>query len=403
MTRMTSLTASLALAFASGAALAGPVSGDKVVIGVLTDMSGVYSSVAGKGSVAAAEMAVADFGGKVLGKPVSVVFADHQNKADIGVAKAREWFDKDGVDMIADLVNSSVGIGVQKLAGEKKRITINSGAGSTALTNKECTPYGVHYTYDTYAMANGTGRALVKQGLKDWFFITADYAFGQSLERDTTNVVKEMGGKVLGSVRHPLSTADFSSYLLQAQSSGAKAIGLANAGNDFTNAVKQAKEFGLTNSATLAGMLVFDSDIKSLGLPVAQGMMYTTGYYWDMNADTRGFANRFYSKTGMMPNMVQAGVYSSVTTYLKAVQAAGTDDSDAVIKKMKSLPINDFFAKNGKIREDGRMVHDMYLVQVKKPAESKSHWDLLKVLETIPGEHAYQPLSKSECPLIKKS
>ncbi len=382
------------------AAQAGP---NAIKIGVLTDMSGVYSAIGGKGAVTAVQMAVDDFGGKVLGRPIQVVYADHQNKADIAVAKAREWFDNDNVDMVIDLLNSSVGIAVQKLGAEKKKIIINNGAGSTALTNAECSPYGVHYAYDTYALANGTGRAVVKEGKKNWFFLTADYEFGKALERDTSNVVKEMGGKVAGDVRHPLSTADFSSYLLQAQSSGANVVALANAGADFTNAVKQAREFGIMPKQTVVGMLVFDSDVASLGLPVAQGMKYTTAFYWDMNPTTRAFAKRYFAKAGAMPTMVQAGDYSATMHYLKSIQAAGNDAPDAVMAKMKSTPIKDFFAANGKIREDGRMVHDMYLVEVKKPNESKDKWDMLKVVQTIPGDKAFLPLEKSECSLVKKA
>ncbi|GAB2891944.1 ABC transporter substrate-binding protein [Microvirgula curvata] len=386
-------------------AIAGQAQADAngVKIGVLTDMSGVYSAIGGKGAVTAVQMAVDDFGGQVLGKPIKVVSADHQNKADIGVAKAREWFDTQGVDMVVDLLNSSVGIGVQKLGTEKKRIVINNGSGSTALTNKECSPYGVHYTYDTFALANGTGRAMMKTGARNWFFLTADYAFGQSLEKDTSDVVREMGGKVVGTVRHPLSTSDFSSYLLQAQGSGANVVALANAGADFTNAVKQAREFGIMPKQTVVGMLVFDSDIASLGLATAQGMKYTTAFYWDLNNDTRAFSQRYYKKTGAMPTMVQAGDYSSTMHYLKAVKSAGTVEAGAVMAKMRTTPINDFFARNGKIREDGRMVHDMYLVEVKKPADSKNKWDMLKVMQTIPGAQAFMPLSRSECPLVKKS
>ncbi|QDQ25679.1 ABC transporter substrate-binding protein [Chitinimonas arctica] len=393
------LLLSVALAM-PGVAWAGPVSGDVVKIGILTDMSGVYAGLSGKGSVLAAQMAVADFGGKVLGKPIEIISADHQNKPDIGAAKAREWFDTQGVDMINDLVNSGVGIAVQKIGAEKHRITINNGAGSIALTNKECSAYGVHYAYDTYALAKGTATALVKQGADSWFFLQADYAFGQALQGDAAKIVTSLGGKVTGTVKHPLATTDFSSYLLQAQGSGAKVIGLANAGGDFVNSVKQAKEFGLTQ--TLVGLLVFDSDVKALGLAAAQGMTFTTAYSWDINSDTRAFGNKFLAKAGSMPTMVHAGVYSSTMHYLNAIKAAGTDTPEAVMKKMRELPINDFFAKGGKLREDGRMVHDMYLVQVKKPSESRSVWDQLKLLATIPGDMAFKPLSASECALIKK-
>jgi len=376
---------------------------DKIKIGILTDMSGVYAQIGGRGSVAAAQLAVDEFGGKVNGKTIEIVSADHQNKPDIGAAKAREWFDTQDVDMIDDLLNSSVAIAVQKVGAEKKRIVIVNGAGSTALTNKECSPYGVHYAYDTYALAKGTGTAMLKQGLNSWYFITADYAFGQALEKDTAQVVKDNGGTLKGDVKHPLGTTDFSSYLLQAQGSGAKVIGLANAGGDFTNAVKQAREFGLMKGGqTLAGLLVFESDLRGLGLATAQGMQYTSGFYWDMNSETRALSSRFLAKAGVVPSMVHAGVYSSVRHYLNAIKAAGTDDSTAVMAKMRELPINDAFAKNGKIRTDGRMVHDMYLMQVKTPAESKGMWDLSKVVSTIPGEVAFKPLAQSECATAKK-
>ena len=377
---------------------------DVVKIGILTDMSGLYSDVGGEGAVVAAKMAIEDAGGKVLGKPIELISADHQNKADIAANKAREWYDTQKVDMIAELLNSAVGLAVQEVGKQKKRITMNSGAAASRLTGADCSPYGAHWTYDTYALSNGTGKFMVKQGGDTWFFLTADYAFGKNLEKDTTAVVKANGGKVLGSVLHPLSSADLSGYLLQAQASKAKVIGLANAGGDTINSVKQANEFGITKGGQkLAGLLVFDSDIDSIGLQIAQGMYLTTGFYWDMNDDTRKWAKRFGERMkGKMPTMVQAGVYSQVSHYLKAVAAAGTDDADAVMKKMRETPINDFFAKNGKLREDGRMVHDMYLAQVKKPGESKGRWDNLKIVQTIPGDQAFRPLKDSECPLIKK-
>lgn len=386
----------------SGAAGKG-ISDNVVKIGVLTDMSGVYSQIGGKGTQVAVEMAVADFGGKVLGKPIKVIGADHQNKPDIASTKAREWFDTEHVDMVTGLLNSACALAVQKIGAEKKRITMNTGAGSTDLTNKDCTPYGIHYAYDNYALANVTGNAVVGAGGSSWYFITADYAFGHSLEKNATEFVKTHGGKVLGGVRHPLSSADFSSYLLQAQSSGAKVIGLANAGGDFTNAVKQAREFGVAQKGQrLVGLLVFDTDIKSLGLPVAQGMQFASGFYWDRDKAARDWSKRFYKKHKAMPTMDQAGAYSATMNYLKAIQAAGTDDPDAVMAKLKSMNISDFFAVNGKIRADGRMVHDMYLMEVKKPAESKGDWDLLKIVKTIPGDQAFMPLSKSTCQLVKK-
>ena len=380
----------------------GAISGDVVKVGVLTDMSGLYSDLGGQGSVEAAKMAVADFGGKVLGKNIEVIGADHQNKADVGAQKAREWFDQQGVDMITDALNSAVGIAVTKVAGEKKRILMDVGAASTRLTNEDCNSYTVHYAYDTYALANGTGNAIVKQGGKSWFFLTADYAFGHSLESDTANVVKAGGGTVAGAVRHPLNAADFSSFLLQAQASKAQIVGLANAGGDTINAIKAANEFGITKNQKLAGLLVFITDIHSLGLPTTQGMFLTDGWYWDLNDETRKFGRRYFDKMKKMPTMVQAGVYSSTLTYLKAVAAAGTDNADAVMAQLKKAKINDMFAKNGYIRADGRMIHDMYLMEVKKPAESKYPWDYYHVRATIPGEHAYQPLSLSRCPMITK-
>ncbi len=393
---------SLALGTTQVQAQAGKISGDAVKIGVLTDMSGVYSDLGGQGSVTAAQMAIADFGGKVLGKPIELVYADHQNKADVGANKVREWYDTQGVDMVTDVLNSAVALAVAKVSAEKKRIMINAGAASTRLTNEDCTPYTVHYVYDTYALANGPAKPIVKSGGDTWFFLTADYAFGHSLEKDTSEAVKAAGGKVVGAVRHPLNASDFSSFLLQAQASKAKIIGLANAGGDTINSIKAANEFGITKNQTLVGLLTTIVDIHALGLPTTQGMMFTEGYYWDLNDDTRKWSRRYFDKMKKMPSMLQAGVYSAVTTYLKAVQAAGTDDADAVMKKLKEQPINDFFAKGGKIREDGRMVHDMYLVQVKKPAESKYPWDYYHVKAVIPGNEAFQPLALSRCPLIKK-
>jgi len=387
---------------AAQAAKAGAISGDIVKIGVLTDMSGLYSDLGGQGSVEAAKMAVADFGGKILGKNIEIVGADHQNKADVGANKAREWFDREGVDMITDALNSAVGIAVTKVAGEKKRILMDVGAASTRLTNEDCNAYTVHYAYDTYALANGTGNAIVKQGGKSWFFLTADYAFGHSLEQDTANVVKAGGGEVKGAVRHPLNASDFSSFLLQAQASKAQIIGLANAGGDTINSIKAANEFGITKNQALAGLLVFITDIHSLGLQTTQGMYLTDGWYWDFNDETRKFGRRYFDKMKKMPTMVQAGVYSSTLSYLKAVQAAGTDNPDAVMAQLKKLKINDMFAKNGYVRADGRMIHDMYLMQVKKPSESKYPWDYYTVKSVIPAEQAFQPLSLSRCPMIKK-
>jgi branched-chain amino acid transport system substrate-binding protein len=373
-----------------------------VRIGVLTDMSGVYSAIGGKGSVTAAKMAVEDFGGKVLGKPIEVLAADHQNKADIASAKARQWADTDHVDMITDLLNSGCGLAVQRIGTEKKMIVINTGAGSTALTNEECSPYGIHYVYDTYSLPKVAASAIIKHGGKTWFFLTADYAFGHSLEENTAAFVKADGGKILGQVRHPLSTSDFSSYLLQAQSSKAKVIGLANAGGDFINAVKQAKEFGIVQGGqTIAGMLVFLSDVKSLGLETAQGMEFATAFYWDRNNASREWSKRYFARTGAMPTMDQAGVYSATMNYLKAIKAAGTDDPDAVMKTLRGMKIDDFFSVNGHLRPDGTMVHDMFLVKVKKPSESKGPWDLLKIVRQVPGDEAFMPMSEGKCPLVK--
>ncbi len=373
-------------------------------IGALVDMSGIYSALGGPGMVNAVKMAAEDFGGKVLGRPIEVLSANYQNKVDITSARAREWYDRDDVNMIVESSDSASALALQKIAREKKRIAIFAGSASSALTNAECSPYGVHYVYDTYALAHGTGAAVTKAGGDSWFFITADYAFGQALEKDTSEVVVANGGKVIGSVRAPLNSPDFSSFLLQAQASKAKVIGLANAGTDTQNAVRQASEFGIVQSGQkIATLLVFLTDIKGMGLQVAQGLMFTNGFYWDRTDETRAFAKRFGERNnGAMPSMVQAGAYSSTMHYLKSVAAAGTDDGDAVAAKMKELEINDFFATKGKIRADGRMVHDMYLAEAKKPSESKGPWDLLKINAIIPGDQAFRPLSESICPLVKK-
>jgi branched-chain amino acid transport system substrate-binding protein len=378
------------------------ISGGTVKIGVLTDMSGLYSDNSGQGSVIAAQMAVEDFGGKVLAKPIQVVSADHQGKADVGATKAREWFDTGGVDVIVDAVNSAVAIAVSKVASEKHRILIVSGAGSTRLTNEDCSPYTIHYAYDTHATGGTLGKAVVQQGGATWFFLTADYTFGKSLQEDTTRAIKSAGGQVVGAVLHPLNSPDFSSYLLQAQASGAKVIGLANAGGDTINSVKTAAEFGINKKQTLAGLLIMINDVNALGLSVTQGMYVADGFYWDMNDQTRKFGKAFQARSGRMPSTIQAAVYSSTFEYLKAVQAAGTDDADAVLKKLREMKLNDVFVKDGVIRADGRMVHDYYLFQVKSPAESKYPWDYYKLISTIPGSQAFQPLSESRCPLIKK-
>jgi branched-chain amino acid transport system substrate-binding protein len=395
------LIAGLALA-ASGGAASAQISDDVVKIGVLTDMSSLYADATGKGSVAAVQMAVADYGGKVKGKPVEVVVADHQNKPDIGVAIARNWYDNEKVDAIFDVPTSSVALPISALTREKNKININSGGGSSDITGVACSPNTVHWTYDTYALSNVAGRAMVKRGEDTWFFVTADYAFGMALERDAANVVKESGGKVLGDVRHPLNSSDFSSFLLQAQASKAKVIGLANAGGDTTNALKQASEFGITRGGQkLIALLMEITDVHALGPKETQGLIATDAFYWDMNDETRAFSKRFNEKVGHMPTMIQAGLYSATMHYLKAIEAIGTDEAPKVMAQMRATPINDFFAKNGKIRIDGRMVHDMYLFEVKKPEESKGEWDLYKLLATVPGDEAFRPLDKGGCPLVK--
>jgi branched-chain amino acid transport system substrate-binding protein len=380
------------------------ISDDAVRIGLLLDMSSLYADITGPGSVAAAQMAIDDFGGKVRGKPVQLVYADHQNKADIAATKAREWFDRDKVDAILDVAASGPALAVAPVAKEKNRIAVFSGPGSVRLTNDACTAVTVHYSYDTYALANSTARAVVEKGGNSWFFLTADYTFGTTLEKDATDVVNANGGKVLGSVRHPLNASDFSAFLLRAQTSGAKVVGLANAGGDTINAIKGAHEFQLTKDGkqSLAGLLVYINDVHTLGLDAAQGMLLTTAFYWDRNEESRKWSRRFFEKMKKMPNMSQAGLYSSVLHYLKAVDAAGTDETGAVMARMKQMPINDIFASNGRIREDGRMVHDMYLYQVKKPSESKYPWDYYRQVAVVPGDKAFQPLSASACPLVKK-
>ena len=402
MKKLSTLACAAAFATLSGAASA-QISDNTVKVGVLTDMSGTYSDLAGAGAVLATEMAIADFIAEA--KPafkVEMVSADHQNKADIASNKAREWFEREGVDTATELVTTSTALAVMKVAKEMNRVALMSGPASTPITNEQCNDVTVHYTYDTYALANGTAKAVTQQGGDTWFFLTADYAFGQALEKDSSAVVIANGGKVLGSVRHPFPAADFSSFLLQAQASGAKIIGLANAGADTTNAIKQAAEFGITPKQSLAGLLMFISDVHSLGLQATQGMYLTTGFYWDLDDGTRAWSKRFFEKQKRMPTMVQAGQYSSVLHYLRAVQATGTDEAGKVMAHMKATPIKDFFGKNGRIREDGRMVHDMYLAQVKTPAESKYPWDYYNIRQTIPAEEAFQPLAQSRCPLVKK-
>ena len=388
---------STALAAADGA------SNGSVKIGVLSDMSGVYKAIEGPGAVIAAQMAIDDFGGAVLGEEIELVSADHQLKADVASSIARRWIDRDHVDMLVGMDNSAVGLAVQGLASDKKTIAINTGAGSVELTESQCSKYGIHYVYDTYALPVGTATAMVQNGGKKWFFITADYAFGHSLQDNTARVVKELGGEVMGSVNAPLSTNDFSSYLLQASSSGADVIGLANAGGDTVNSIKQANEFGIVQRGQkLAGMLVFLTDVKALGLDTAKGLQFTTAFYWDRNDESREWSQRFFEKHNAMPTMVQAGVYSATTHYLEAIKAAGTDNADAVRAELGQMNLNDFFVKNGKIESNGLMSHDMYLAKVKTPDESESDWDLLDIVSTIPAADAYIPISESACSLAQQ-
>jgi branched-chain amino acid transport system substrate-binding protein len=378
------------------------ISGNVVKLGVLNDMSSLYADISGAGSVEAARMAIADFGGTVNGKKIELISADHQNKPDVGSAIATQWLDNDGVDAIVDVPTSSVALAVQQIARTKGKVFLISGAAASDLTGKACSPTSVHWTYDTVALANGTGSAVVKAGGDTWFFITADYAFGHALERDTARIVEANGGKVLGRVRVPLNTADFSSFLLQAQASKAKIIGLANAGGDTINSIKQAGEFGIVEGGQkLAGLLVFITDIHSLGLPAAHGLELTEAFYWDQNDETRAWSKRFFDKIGREPSMVQAGVYGAVTHYLNAIKATNSDDGLTVVKQMKATPVNDFMTKNGKIREDGTLVRDMYLFEVKAPSESKGPWDYYKQISVIPGEDAFKLPGPSECPLVK--
>lgn len=384
-------------------AAAAQVSGDVVKIGVLTDMVGVTADITGRGSLAAAQMAVRDAGGSVLGKPVQVISADHQHRADIGQSIARRWFDVEGVDAIFDVPNSGVALAVQSLAREKQRIVVYSGAGTTALTNEQCSPYGFHWTFDTFALSRGTAAAVVAAGGDSWFIIAADYAFGHQLQADTTDVVTAAGGRIAGAIRHPLNAPDFSSYLLRAQSSRAKIVALANAGGDTTNAMKQAGEFGLARGGqSLAAMLFFLQDVHALGLPVAQGTYLTTASYWDLNDATRAWSREFLAQTGMMPSMIHAGVYGSVRHYLKAVARAGTDDADKVAAAMREIPIEDIFSQNARIRPDGRVTRTMYLARVKTPAGSKGPWDYFEIVRTIPPEETVWPLSASKCPLVAR-
>ena len=397
-----------AAATAAGLAATAPalhaqgISDDVIRIGFITDMSSVYSDLDGPAGVQAIRMAIADAGGEIAGKKIELLFADHQNKADIASARAREWFDQQRLDMLVGGTNSGTSLAMAAVAAEKKKPLLAIGAGASDLTNAQCSPYTVHYAYDTVALARGTGSAVVKDGGKSWFFLTADYAFGHALERDTMKVVKDAGGEVKGAVRAPLGASDFSSFLLQAQASKAQILGLANAGGDTINSIKAANEFGVTKTMKMAGLLVFINDVHSLGLQATQGMYLTDGWYWDQSDESRAWSKKFEAKIGRKPSMLQAGDYSAVAFYLNAVKATGTDDADAVMKWMKSNKVNDFFAKGGYVREDGRMIHDMYLMQVKTPAESKGPWDYYKVVATLPGDEVYTKLSESTCKLVKK-
>lgn len=378
------------------------ISDGKVRIGILNDQSGVYADFGGKYSYGAAKMAVEDFGGKVLDAPVEVVTADHQNKPDIASNIARQWYDTEQVDAIMELTTSSVGLAVQALSQEKKKITVNTGAATTELTGAQCTPYGFHWAYDTHALAVGTGGALVKEGGDSWFFLTADYAFGYSLEEQTGNFVKSQGGTVAGAVRHPLATTDYSSFLLQAQSSGAKVIGLANAGMDTQNAIKQAAEFGITaGGQRLAALLFTLAEVHGIGLEAAQGLTLTESFYWNRDDASREFGKRFMERTGVMPNMVHAGTYSAVTQYLKAIQEAGTDETEAVAAKMHEMPVDDLFAQGGKVGANGRLIKDVYLMEVKAPGDVAEDWDYYNVLATIPGDQAFLAPAESGCPLVQ--
>ena len=387
----------LATAFvAAGAAQAQ----DKVKIGFVTDMSSLYADVEGKNGAVAIQMAIDDFGGKVNGLPIELLTADHQNKADIAASKAREWIDTQGLTMLFGGTNSGTGLAMAKVAQEKKRVFVVNGAGTSALTNEQCSPYTVHYAYDTVALAKGTGGAVVENGGKNWFFLTADYAFGAALEADTAKVVKEKGGTVVGSVKHPLNASDFSSFLLQAQNSKAQILGLANAGGDTINAIKAAREFGITRSMKMAGLLVFITDIHSLGLKNTEGLLLTTSWDWNLDERTRAFGRKFFDKTKRMPTDIQAADYSATMTYLKAVQAAKTTDADKVMEQIKKMPIDDFYAK-GTVRADGRFVHDMYLMQVKAPSESRQPWDYYKVVAKLPGDQVFTTKAESKCALWK--
>ncbi len=399
--KLNKIAAACALTLAAATGANAQISGDVVKIGIITDMSSVYADIDGQGGVEAIRMAIADAGGSVAGKKIEVLYADHQNKADIAAAKAREWFDTQGLDMLIGGTNSGTSLAMAKIAAEKKKPFLVVGAATSALTNEQCTPYTVHWAYDTVALSKGTGNAVVKAGGKTWFFLTADYAFGAQLQNDTTKVIEAAGGKVLGSVKHPLNASDFSSFLLQAQSSKAQVLGLANAGGDTINSIKAANEFGITKTMKLAGLLIFINDIHSLGLKTTQGLYLTDSWYWNHNAETRAWSRRFFEKMKRMPSSLQAADYSATQQYLNAVKAIGSDDAEKVLAHMRKTKINDVFAKGGWIRGDGRMVHDMYLMQVKSPDKSTEPWDYYNVVQTFKGEEAWTTKAESKCPLWK--
>jgi len=399
--KLKKIAAACGLAIAAVTGAQAQVSGDVIKIGLITDMSSVYADIDGQGGVEAIKMAIADMGGTVAGKKIEVVFADHQNKADIAAAKAREWFDTQGLDMLIGGTNSGTALAMAKVAAEKKKPFLVVGAATSALTNDQCTPYTVHWAYDTVALSKGTGNAVVKAGGKSWYFLTADYAFGAALQNDTSKVVTAAGGTIVGSVKHPLNASDFSSFLLQAQSSKAQILGMANAGGDTINTIKAANEFGVTKTMKLAGLLIFINDIHSLGLKTTQGMYLTDSWYWNRDPEARAWSRKFFDKMKRMPSSIQAGDYSATLQYLNAVKATGSDDGDKVLAQMRKTKINDVFAKGGYIREDGRMVHDMYLMQVKSPDKSTEPWDYYNVAETIKGEAAWTAKADTKCPLWK--
>ena len=392
---------SAGILFASAGLSQAAISDGEVRVGLLTDMRGVYKDVAGQGAVIAAEMAIEDFGGKAGGKPIKLIIGDHESNGEVAMRLAEKFYQEQKVDVFAEMVSSGTALPIQRFARDNGIVTLHSGAAAASLTSEDCSPTGVHWAYDTISLARGTAQAMMDQGGDSWFFLTADYAFGHQLEGDTRAVVEARQGKVFGSAKHPFKGTDFTPYLLEAQASNAKVVALANAGGDTLTAIRQAYEFGLMQGGqSLAGLLIFITDIRHLGLYVAGGLKLTTGFYWDFDEQTRAWSDRFYQRAGTRPTMVQASVYSSLMHYFKAIDETGTDQGKAVVDKMKEMPVNDFFARNGKIRRDGRMVHDMYLVEVKRPSESKGAWDYLKVLKIIPGEQAFRPMAEGKCAFV---